>query len=265
MTARVFLAVLSARCRVLLQYRSAAIAGFGTQLFWGLIRMMIFSAFYASSDAHQPMSLPETISYVWLGQALLLLLPWWLDGEVEEKIRSGAIAYELVRPVDLYAMWYARGIAQRFAPALLRCVPMLLVAGLLLGLRPPASPAALAAFLVHVGAAVLLGSAMTTLMAISLIWTVSGAGVRRLLPAAANLLSGIVVPLPLLPDWMQPIVRWLPFRGLMDVPFRLWIGHIPARQAAGELVFTLAWTAVLVLLGRGLLRLGLRRVVVQGG
>lgn len=40
-----YLAILSARFRTLLQYRAAAAAGFGTQLFWGLIRMMIFEAF----------------------------------------------------------------------------------------------------------------------------------------------------------------------------------------------------------------------------
>ncbi len=51
-----YCAILSARFRMLLQYRAAAFAGFVTQLFWGLIRVMIFSAFYRSSNAPQPMT-----------------------------------------------------------------------------------------------------------------------------------------------------------------------------------------------------------------
>ena len=67
-------AIFSARFRALLQYRAAALAGVGTQLFWGLIRVMIFGAFYASSTAVQPMTYPEVITYIWLSQAMLLLV-----------------------------------------------------------------------------------------------------------------------------------------------------------------------------------------------
>ena len=43
--------VVSARFRVLLQYRAAAIAGLGTQIFFGLVLVMIYEAFYRSSTA----------------------------------------------------------------------------------------------------------------------------------------------------------------------------------------------------------------------
>ena len=97
---KAYWAVVSARFRTLLQYRGAALAGFGTQAFWGLIRVMIFTAFYASSDGSQPMTLRDTITYVWLGQALIAILPWNWDREVHDMIRSGQVAYELVRPID---------------------------------------------------------------------------------------------------------------------------------------------------------------------
>ena len=72
---RPYWAIFSARCRVLLQYRAAAFAGFATQLFWGLMRVMIFTAFYHSTSEVQPMSLRETIIYIWLGQAMFVLMP----------------------------------------------------------------------------------------------------------------------------------------------------------------------------------------------
>jgi viologen exporter family transport system permease protein len=52
-------AVVSARYRMLLQYRAAAFAGLVTQCFWGAIRLMIVAAFYAAATPAQPMSLPE--------------------------------------------------------------------------------------------------------------------------------------------------------------------------------------------------------------
>ena len=73
---RPYASLLSARARMLLQYRAAAWAGTGTRLFWGIIRLMIFEAFYRSSTAEQPISLPEVVTYIWLGQAFLTLIPF---------------------------------------------------------------------------------------------------------------------------------------------------------------------------------------------
>ena len=262
---RAYLAILKARCRVLLQYRAAALAGFGTQLFWGGIRVMVFDAFYRSSNVAQPMSYSQTVTYLWLIQAMLLLLPWRIDWEIRAMVRSGSVAFELVRPTDLYWYWFSRNLASRTAPALLRAVPMFLVAGFFLGLEPPASVASGAAGLFSLLAAVLLSSAITSLMAISLLWTISGEGVSRLLATFSYLFSGSIVPLPFFPDWAQTALGFLPFRGLMDIPFRLYIGQVPPQRALPLLAHQLAWTAILILTGRWILSRGLRRLVVQGG
>jgi ABC-2 type transport system permease protein len=260
-----YLAVFSARLRMLLQYRAAALAGIGTQLFWGLIRAMIFEAFYRAASGPHPMSYPEVIDYVWLGQALLTLLPIWMDSELRLMVRSGTVAYELVRPLDLYSFWYSRAIASRLAPALLRAAPLYLLALLFFDLRPPASLAAGLGFALALLGALLLGGAISTLLSISLLWTIAGEGTIHLLSALIVLLSGMIVPLPLFPDWLRATLELLPFAGLMDLPFRLYSGHIPADQVWTILARQLGWTTVFVLVGRQLLRRGARRLVVQGG
>ena len=148
--ARPYVAMLGARFRMLLQYSAAAFAGFATQLFWGAIKLMILAAFLAANHHASPMSLPQLAAYVWLGQALLGVLPWNVDAELQEKMMSGAVAYELLRPVDLYAFWYARTMALRTATTFMRMIPMIIFAGFLLplfglgkwALPPPASAAA---------------------------------------------------------------------------------------------------------------------------
>ena len=127
-----YTAVVSARYRNLLQYRAAAFAGFVTQLFWGSIRLMILAAFYAAAEGPQPMNMVEVVAYVWLGQALLGMLPWNTDADFKEQIASGAVAYDLLRPLDLYGYWYARTLAFRTATTTLRAIPMVVFAMLLL-------------------------------------------------------------------------------------------------------------------------------------
>ena len=259
-----YLAILSARFRMMLQYRAAAAAGFVCQLFWGLIRMMIFQAFYENADATAPMTEQQVTTYVWLGQAFLMLIPFRSDHELVEMIRTGNVAYEMLRPVDLYTFWYARAVAGRVAMTVLRAAPMLIVATLMGWLHWPGA-AELAAFAAAIIGAVLLGASIWVLMTITMFWTIAGEGISNLASGAMFLLSGMIVPLPLFPDWMQPVLNILPFRGICDVPHRIFAGNIPPSALPGVLMHQLAWAAGLVLFGRWLLARGTRRLVVQGG
>ena len=270
---RPYLAVLSARYRMLLQYRAAALAGFGTQLFWGAIRLMIMAAFYEASTRAQPMSMADIVPYVWLGQALFAMLPWTADIELAQKIRDGSVAYELLRPLDLFAFWFVRTLALRAAPTTLRCVPMLIFSMLLLpviGLGDwamPLPPSLLAGtlFAMSLLLSLLLSTAVTMLMTISLLWTIAAQGVDRIAPGVVLVFSGMVVPLPLLPDWVQPLVSVQPFRGLVDAPFRIYSGNIAPDAAGFELLQQGAWLLLLIWCGYRLLARGAQKLVVQGG
>lgn len=268
-----YAAIVAARFQMLLQYRAAALAGFVTQLFWGLIKVMVFVAFFASATGPQPMTLAEVLVYVWLGQALLVLLPWNVDPEIADHVRSGGVAYELLRPLNLYGFWFARTLAFRAAPTVLRMVPMVVFAYLglpLVGLGEwalplPAGTLSAILFVVSAAATLVLSTAITMVLHIALMWSVSGEGFNRLMPGIVPVFSGLVVPLPLFPDWAQPFLFWQPFKGLADVPFRIYSGHIPAADALAEIALQVGWCVAMVVLGMALLARASRRLVVQGG
>ena len=266
-------AVVATRFKTLLQYRAAAFAGFGTQLFWGLIKVMIFMAFYEAVSGPQPMTFTQVVAYIWLGQGLLALLPWNVDAEIAQQIRSGDVAYELLRPLDLYGFWFARTLAFRAAPTVLRLTPMLIFAYWvlpLLGLEewaliPPADVLTTLAFVLAVVGMLFLSTAFTMVMHISLMWTISGEGINRIMPGIVPIFAGLIVPLPLFPDWLQPMLYWQPFRGMADAPFRIYSGHIPINQAWLEIVMQWAWVGIIVAFGYWLLTRARRNLVVQGG
>lgn len=262
---KAYYSIIKARISILFQYRSAAFAGLATQIFWGLIKTMVLQAFFNGASGAQPISLAQALTFVWIGQALLQLLTWKLDPEVENQVKTGNVAYELVRPLDLYWLWYVRGIAMRVVPTLMRCLPVFIIAALFFDLPAPVSLWAGLAFITSVSFSFLLSSAITTLVIISLFWTLSGEGIQRMLPHLSVLLSGMIVPLPLFPDWMQPFLSFQPLRGLIDIPCRLYTGVIPVSEAFYYFGFQLLWTALIILFGRMLMNKAIHRLEIQGG
>jgi ABC-2 type transport system permease protein len=137
--AQPYLALFTSRFQLMLQYRSAAVAGFVTQCWWGGLKIMIFAAFYASAaGAEAPLTLAQAITYPGVSQALFAMLPWAGDPDVAHAVRTGAVSYDRLRPLDFYGIWYWRAagwVAARLVP---RTLMMFVVAAVFLpmvGLR----------------------------------------------------------------------------------------------------------------------------------
>jgi len=271
--ARAHAEVMGVRLREAAQYRAAALAGVFTQVVFGFIIFMTLDAFSIELPARSPMTRPQLVSYVWLGQAFLALLPWNLDRDVVQMLRTGTIAYELLRPLDLYTFWFCRTLGWRVAATTLRAVPLLAVVTLALrlvgldayALPPPPSWASAAAFGLSFAVAVPLGIALTLLIQITILWSLRVEGLVRVAPVLVMAFGGMLVPLPMLPPGLAALLYALPFRGLVDAPYRAYSASLPPGEALLAAGVSAAWLGALVWAGRALLRRGVRNVVVHGG
>jgi ABC-2 type transport system permease protein len=90
----------------------------------------------------------------------------------------------------------------RTAPTLLRSIPLLTLAALFLGMQVPESPADGIAFVITMFGVLLLSCAITNILTISLMWTISGDGITGFAPAVIMTLSGMIVPIPFFPEWL---------------------------------------------------------------
>lgn len=269
---RPYLAVLTLRLREVSQYRAAAWAGVFTQIVFGFIIFMSIDAFFAADPSRAPMSRDELIAYVWLGQAFLALLPWNIDRDLAAMTRTGTLAYELSRPLDLYALWYFRTLGWRLAATALRSVPLLtiVIAFRFVGLEryamtPPPSVGSAVAFVCAMLVAIPLGVALTMLMQVTILWTQSIDGVQRIAPAIIMLCAGMIIPIPVFPRAIQLVLYALPFRGTVDLPYRAYSGSIAPEATIAPILASIAWTVALIALGRLIMLRGFKRIVIHGG
>lgn len=252
-----------------LQYRAAAWAGIATQYAWGGLTVLLYRAFYQNGANSFPMDFQALSTYVWLQQAFLaMFMTWYYDGEIFDSITSGGIAYELCRPCDLYTVWFVKNMAVRLSRVVLRCVPVLLVAALLpapYGVMLPRSWSAALLFPVSLVLGFLVLVAFSMLIYISAFYTLSPMGIRILASSVMEFFCGALIPIPFLPEWLQPVMYALPFASMQNTPFLIYTGHLDPQTALERIGLQLLWLALLLAAGRLLMANAQKKVVVQGG
>ena len=79
------------------------------------------------------------------------------------------------------------------------------------------------------------------------------------------LFSGMLVPIALWPEWLAHIAGWLPFEGLIDIPFSIYLSKITGIEVWIDISKQIAWSLFFLGMGRLFLSRGFSRLVIQGG
>ena len=250
-----------------LQYRGKAISGIATQFFWGVMYIYLYIAFMGG-NVIDGFSIPQMASFIWLGQAFFVLRYIDLPKKCAREIENGDVCYKFVRPINLYNQWYFEHLGYKISATLLRFLPIILISALLpsnIGLSLPVSFVAFLLFLVTLIIGGLMASAISMIVVYLTFKTQSAKGTQTIVNTLCSILGGFYIPIPLMPEALQNVLNYLPFRYIIDLPFRIYIGNVDIKNALIFTLISLSWLIILVGLGKLLLKKALKKTVIQGG
>lgn len=263
---RRYLGIVLAEAKRQSTYRLALAAGIFTNGVFGLIRAGVMLAAVAGAGGAVAGYTSQTaLSYVWWGQALLGMLPLWWWNELAERVRTGDIAVDLARPIDLQLYWWCRDLGRAAVQFAARGIPLLIIGSLLLPMTWSTSP------ITYLSGAVslLLALAVNFLArwSINLIamWTLDITGYLIFYGILAQLLAGFLVPVHLFPDWLATIAWLSPFPSMFQTPIDVLSGRSVGAEAATAVAIQAAWVVGLLVLTRVVGARAVRRLEVQGG
>ncbi|MFG3304153.1 ABC transporter permease [Streptomyces wuyuanensis] len=249
-------------------YRVATAAGVFTNTVFGFIMAYTYIALWDERPQLGGYDLSQAVTYVWLGQALLMtcaMMGGGFEDELIERIRTGDIAIDLYRPVDLQLWWLAGDLGRAAFHLLSRGIVPLLLGALAFDLALPSSPLPWLAFLTAVLLGVVVSFAFRYLAALSAFWLMDGAGVLQITWLAGLFFSGMLLPLTLFPGALGELARLLPWSSLLQIPADVLLGKRTGWGLVHAYAFQLGWAAALLGAGRLVQSAATRRVVVQGG
>ncbi|MFC9863210.1 MULTISPECIES: ABC transporter permease [unclassified Streptomyces] len=218
----------------------------------------------AGSDGSR-ITLSTQIAY-----ATLAMLQYWLFNPsrlslIPDRIRQGSVVIDLVRPISFTSQMFFSQVGTTFAmvPFAVIALPFAVLIG---GMQPPASAGAACAYLISLVPAYLITVLLSETVSMVAFWTMEIGGIFFIYRMVSQLLSGTLVPLWFMPDWLATQIQWLPFHATIYTPLSIYLGQI---SGPGETLTALgvqcAWVAVLWLVLRCVWLRAMRQVVIQGG
>lgn len=90
-------------------------------------------------------------------------------------------------------------------------------------------------------------------------------GIRILSISLFELFSGVIIPIPFLPNNIQTIFNILPFASTQSTPFLIYNGYLMGSSLYYALFLQVFWLLFFILFGKLLINKALRKVVIQGG
>lgn len=247
-------------------YRQAALAGMFTNIVFGVIKLSVLLAVVDETGGTVAGYDRESLStYVWVSQGLIAVVYVFGWSELAQRVRTGDIAIDLARPVDLQLSWLAADLGRAAYSIGARAVIPMIVGGAFFGFSFPHDPVAIALLAPAVVLAVVISFGCRFLVNLAAFWVIEVRGLVTIYVLTMNLLCGLIVPVQLFPTWLKVMAYATPFPWLLQAPCDLVTGQAQGATAVGTVAAQLAWSATLIALGRLVLRRATRKLVVQGG
>jgi ABC-2 type transport system permease protein len=161
----------------------------------------------------------------------------------EWRIREGQLSAQLLRPIHPIHYDLAEFAGQKFLWVLMY-LPIGI--GLSFAFHPALHPRPLevVVFLFAIWGAYLIRSMNLWILGMFTFWTTRGSAIFETYVLSELLLSGRLLPLPLMPHWSQTLAAWLPFKWTFYFPIEALIGNMSNASLLGGLGMQLVWTVI---------------------
>lgn len=247
-------------------YRLAALGGLVANTTFGFLKVAIlFAAVRAAGGELEGYDVGAISAYVWISQGMLGSINLNGRTELAERIRTGDVAVDFLRPLDVQSAFVATEVGRSVFAFLPRGLPTLTIGVLVVGVSVPADPAAYALGLVSLLLAVTVSATTVYLCATAGFWLVETRGLQLLYMIVSGFFAGLFLPIWFLPDWLFVLASATPFPSMLMYPTDILSGRVDDLHAVLHVAAQLAWLVATVAAGQWLTRAGRRRLEVQGG
>jgi len=206
-------------------------------------------------------TLKQIVWYLVFTEALTMAAPP-LCSRIEEEVKNGDVAIRLIRPQS-YVGYHFSVFASE---ALTRFAVHLLVGSAIAWpfVGPPAFGLGWLGLLELSVGALTVTFLLLMLVGLCAFWVEETSGLYFVLQKLQFTIGGMLLPIDLMPEWLQRICAWLPFQAALYYPAKMAV-HFDAALLGRQLAIQIGWIVLLALAVSRMYRRGVAKLHVNGG
>lgn len=248
-----------------LSYIAGAWGAFIVTLIQIFVFYYIWMTIYGGAPLLKGINKPQMITYIILSRILYTQFIWSYIHMIGQKIHTGEIAIDLLRPLDFQLFMYAGRIGDFIAFGAITAIPVFIITILSLGFYLPHNPITYVYFGISILMALTISFFIEFMISLIAFYTNFSFGLQTLHEALLSFFSGALIPLVFFPEWLRSIIDALPFKDMMYTPISIYLELVKGNQIIESILFQLVWIIILFILSRLFFSFSIKKVTVQGG
>lgn len=247
------------------QYRGYLIINYIAMITRLFVEISLWWALFRANPEVKGTTFHDMINYLAITAFLGLFSISQAGYRLSNRISSGAISTDLIRPYNLKAYLIAQSIGENIASFLLYTLPIYGAVLVIFGIKLPYDPLRYLLFFISV----LLGGVIyfyySYIMGMLAFWLQTTWYISWAEDAMFTLFAGTIVPLWFFPEFLNKISYLLPFRYITYEAVAFYLGRTELSAMQGVLAMQLFWIVILVFLEAVLWRKAQKKIMVFGG
>jgi ABC-2 type transport system permease protein len=264
---RAYLALAAAGFRRYATYRQAMVAAVVTNSVFGFLRFAVMLAVLdAGARTVAGYDEPQLATFVWAGQGLIGVVLLWAPLDLAERIRTGDVVTDLLRPIDPVWQLLAADLGRAGYAAVTRFVVPVVAGALVFELYAPRRPLTYALFVCSALLATVVCFGCRYLVNAASYWLLDARGPNTFWTLASGMLGGLYFPVWFFPDALAAaLIVLTPFPSVVQIPLDVLVERGAAGQQLALLGVQVGWVVAILALCRWVQARGERKLVIQGG
>lgn len=250
---------------ITLSYRMEVLGGILSNFVIMVATVFFWKSAYINTEQVAGVTGAQMSVYAVVVTILSVLFYCSVGDELGSRIRDGNIALDMLKPLNIYIFFLAQDMGNLLSALLLKAIPLFLISLLFIPFTPPVSVAAYMCFFLSIILSYAILWLTSALVGLLTFWAMHVGPLGFVKDVIVRILSGSLIPIWFLPDWLQRLINFTPFVYTYQLTAGVYIGKISVNQALEGNLLQLLWIGILLLLFILLKKRAFAKVLVQGG
>ena len=262
---KAYLFVTKIRIQSALAYRFNVISTILIQCLLMFAMACFWKAAYGGTGVVSGTGEQDMLTYTMISIIMGHLLTMGVEGRIEGSVRTGSVALDMLKPVNIYGIYLAEDLGDMAVAFFQIAVPLLIIGSVMFGFPAPASFVCFIIFLLSFSIGYFINWILAGLLGMCAFRVISMGPIRNVKGFIMKLLSGSVIPLWFFPDGFRVFLEFLPFVNIYQLPLGIYIGRYTFEEMFWRTALQMFWCMVLWLIFHAAQKKAAAAVLIQGG